>query len=81
MASLLAGPPVTVPGSTVNRLCGSGLDAAMSASRMIETRDAAIVIAGGVESMSRAAWVLPKPDRAFPVTTPPLSRRRWVGAS
>ncbi|MFL6123082.1 thiolase family protein [Actinophytocola sp.] len=66
MAVLLAGYPVTVPGSTVNRLCGSSLDAAMSASRQIETGDASIVVAGGVESMTRAPWVFPKPDRAFP---------------
>ena len=66
MALLLAGLPVTVPGSTVNRLCGSSLDAAMGASRMIETGDAEVVIAAGVESMSRAPWVLPKPSRAFP---------------
>ena len=66
MAVLLAGFPVTVPGSTINRLCGSGLDAVMSASRQIETGDASIVVAGGVESMTRAPWVLPKPDRAFP---------------
>jgi acetyl-CoA acyltransferase len=66
MAVLLAGYPVTVPGSTINRLCGSGLDAVMSASRQIETGDASIVVAGGVESMTRAPWVLPKPDRAFP---------------
>jgi len=66
MASLLAGIPVTVPGSTVNRLCGSSLDAAMSGSRMIETGDADIVLTGGVESMTRAPWVLPKPSRAFP---------------
>lgn len=65
MAGLLAGLPVSVPGSTVNRLCGSGLDAVMGASRMIETGDAELVIAGGVESMSRAPWVLPKPTRAF----------------
>jgi acetyl-CoA acyltransferase len=58
--------PVSVPGSTVNRLCGSSLDAAMSASRMIETGDADVVVAGGVESMTRAPWVLPKPDRPFP---------------
>jgi acetyl-CoA acyltransferase len=57
---------VSVPGSTVNRLCGSSLDAVMSASRQIETGDASIVVAGGVESMTRAPWVLPKPDRAFP---------------
>ncbi|HEY0448308.1 thiolase family protein [Actinophytocola sp.] len=66
MAVLLAGYPVTVPASTVNRLCGSSLDAAMSASRAIESGDAEIVVTGGVESMTRAPWVLPKPDRAFP---------------
>ena len=66
MAVLLAGYPVSVPGSTVNRLCGSSLDAVMSASRQIETGDATVVVAGGVESMTRAPWVLPKPDRAFP---------------
>jgi acetyl-CoA acyltransferase len=65
MAALLAGLPVTVPGTTVNRLCGSGLDAAIMASRMIETGDAHITIAG-VESMSRAPWVLPKPAKGFP---------------
>ncbi len=66
MASLLAGLPVTVPGTTVNRLCGSSLDAAMIASRSIETGDAEIVIAGGAESMTRSPWVLMKPDRPFP---------------
>lgn len=66
MAALLAGFPVSVPGSTVNRLCGSSLDAAMAGSRMIETGDAEIVLTGGVESMTRAPWVLPKPSRAFP---------------
>jgi len=66
MAVLLAGWPVSVPATTVNRLCGSGLDAVMSASRMIETEDAAVVVAGGVESMTRAPWVVPKPGRAFP---------------
>ena len=66
MASLLAGLPVSVPGTTVNRLCGSSLDAAMIGSRSIETGDAEIVLTGGVESMSRAPWVLPKPERAFP---------------
>ncbi|WP_375479258.1 thiolase family protein [uncultured Jatrophihabitans sp.] len=66
MATLLAGLPVSIPGSTVNRLCGSSLDAAMSASRQIETGDADLMIAGGVESMTRAPWVLPKPARAFP---------------
>ena len=66
MASLLAGLPVSVPGTTVNRLCGSSLDAAMMASRSIETGDASVVLTGGVESMSRAPWVLPKPERAYP---------------
>ncbi len=66
MAALLAGLPVTVPGSTVNRLCGSSLDAAMIASRAVECGDADLVVAGGVESMTRAPWVLPKPDRPFP---------------
>lgn len=66
MASLLAGVPVSVPGTTVNRLCGSSLDAAMIASRQIETGDAEVILTGGVESMTRAPWVLPKPARAFP---------------
>ncbi|GGV40401.1 thiolase family protein [Streptomyces griseoflavus] len=66
MAALLAGLPVSVPATTVNRLCGSSLDAAIIASRTLETGDADIVVAGGVESMTRAPWVLPKPDRAFP---------------
>jgi acetyl-CoA acyltransferase len=66
MAALLAGLPVTLPAGTVNRLCGSSLDAAMIASRSIETGDASIVLSGGVESMTRAPWVLPKPSRAYP---------------
>jgi acetyl-CoA acyltransferase len=66
MAGLLAGLPVSVPATTVNRLCGSSLDAAMIGSRTIETGDADIVLVGGVESMTRAPWVLPKPSRAFP---------------
>ena len=66
MAVLLAGLPVSVPATTVNRLCGSSLDATMMASRAIETGDAEVVVAGGVESMTRAPWVLPKPSRAFP---------------
>lgn len=67
MAVLLAGMPTSVPATTVNRLCGSSLDATLMASRAIETGDAQIVVAGGVESMTRAPWVLPKPSRAFPV--------------
>ncbi len=66
MAALLAGLPASVPGTTVNRLCGSSLDAAMAGSRSIETGDAEVVLVGGVESMTRAPWVLPKPSRAFP---------------
>jgi acetyl-CoA acetyltransferase family protein len=66
MAVLLAGLPVSVPGTTVNRLCGSSLDAAMMGSRTIESGDADVVIVGGVESMTRAPWVLPKPSRRFP---------------
>jgi len=66
MAVLLAGLPVSVTATTVNRLCGSSLDAAMIASRTIESGDADVVVAGGVESMTRAPWVLPKPSRAFP---------------
>jgi acetyl-CoA acetyltransferase family protein len=66
MAVLLAGLPVTVPGATVNRLCGSGLEAVIQAARAIAYGDASIAIAGGVESMSRAPWVLPKPERGFP---------------
>jgi acetyl-CoA acyltransferase len=66
MALLLAGLPTSVPGATVNRLCGSGLEAAIEASRAVETGDASLVIAGGVESMSRAPWVLLKPEQAYP---------------
>jgi acetyl-CoA acetyltransferase family protein len=66
MAVLLAGLPVTVPGSTVNRLCGSGLEAVIQAYRAVALGDASIAIAGGVESMSRAPWVVAKPERAFP---------------
>ncbi|UUW92095.1 thiolase family protein [Pimelobacter simplex] len=66
MAVLLAGLPVSVPATTVNRLCGSSLDAVLVGSRTIETGDADVVLTGGVESMTRAPWVLPKPSRAFP---------------
>ena len=66
MAVLLAGLPVSVPGVTVNRLCGSSMQAAMDGSRLIEAGDAAVVVAGGVESMTRAPWVLPKPAKGFP---------------
>jgi acetyl-CoA acyltransferase len=66
MAVLLAGLPTSVPGATVNRLCGSSLEAGIQAARAIETGDAGIIVAGGVESMSRAPWVMLKPERAFP---------------
>ena len=66
MAVLLADLPVTVPATTINRLCGSSLDAAIMGARAIETGDADVVVAGGVESMTRAPWVLPKPGRAYP---------------
>ncbi|MGZ4441833.1 MAG: acetyl-CoA C-acyltransferase [Nocardioidaceae bacterium] len=66
MAALLAGLPTSVPGSTLNRLCASGLDAVVSAARTIAVGDASIMVAGGVESMTRAPYVLPKSDRPFP---------------
>jgi acetyl-CoA acyltransferase len=66
MAVLLAGLPTSVPGGTVNRLCGSSLEAAIQAARAIETGDAEVMVAGGVESMSRAPWVMLKPARPFP---------------
>jgi 3-oxoadipyl-CoA thiolase len=65
MSSLLAGLPVSVPGSTVNRLCGSGLDAVGSAARAIKAGESGLIIAGGVESMSRAPFVMPKAESAF----------------
>ncbi|MGW9212668.1 thiolase family protein [Embleya sp. NPDC055664] len=66
MAVLLAGLPASVPGVTVNRLCGSGLEAVIQAARAVAVGDASIVVAGGVESMSRAPWVLAKPGRGYP---------------
>ena len=65
MALLLAGLPVRMPGSTVNRLCGSGLDAVGSAARAVRAGDAQLMLAGGVESMTRAPFVMPKADSAF----------------
>jgi acetyl-CoA acetyltransferase family protein len=67
MAVLLAGLPTSVTGVTVNRLCGSSLEAAIQASRAIRCGEASLVVAGGVESMSRAPWVMLKPSRAYPV--------------
>ncbi|MFF0739788.1 thiolase family protein [Streptomyces sp. NPDC004111] len=72
MAVLLAGLPVTVPGVTVNRLCGSGMEAVVQAARAVAVGDASVAVAGGVESMSRAPWVLPKPERAFPAAHPQM---------
>ena len=65
MSSLLAGLPIELPGSTVNRLCGSGLDAVGTAARAIKSGEAQLMIAGGVESMSRAPFVMPKAESAF----------------
>jgi acetyl-CoA acyltransferase len=73
MAVLLAGLPVSLPASSINRLCGSSLDAAMIGSRVIETGDAHLVLTGGVESMSRAPWVLPKPEKGYPAGNATLS--------
>jgi acetyl-CoA acyltransferase len=66
MAALLAGLPPSVPGATVNRLCGSGLEAVIHAARAVAVGDASLCVAGGVESMSRAPWVLLKPERGYP---------------
>src|SRR3989442_12044314 len=66
MALLLAGFPVEVPGQTVNRLCGSGMQATIAAAREIQSGAADIMVAGGVESMTRAPWVMPKPETGFP---------------
>lgn len=67
MAALLAGLPLSVTGSTVNRLCASGLDAVVQAARAVAVGEADVVLAGGVESMTRAPWVLQKPGRGYPV--------------
>ena len=66
MATLLAGLPTSVPGVTLNRLCGSGMEALIAANRAVAVGDASLAIAGGVESMTRAPWVLPKPAKGFP---------------
>jgi acetyl-CoA acetyltransferase family protein len=72
MAVLLAGWPTSVPGATVNRLCGSSLEAAIQGARAIETGDATIIVAGGGEAMSRSPWILQKPSRAFPANNETL---------
>src|SRR5712692_6837141 len=66
MAVLLAGFPHSVPAATVNRLCGSGMEAVVQGCRMIRLGEADMVIAGGVESMTRAPWSMPKPPEGFP---------------
>ncbi len=66
MAAILAGFPTSIPGVTVNRLCGSGMEATIQASRAIETGDASLILSGGVESMSRAPWVMLKPKAGYP---------------
>lgn len=66
MAALLAGLSTATPGTTINRLCGSGLEAVIHASRAVAMDEAEIIIAGGVESMSRAPWVIAKPEKGFP---------------
>ena len=68
MALLLAGFPTTIPAATVNRLCGSGIEAIFGASRTVEVGDADVTLACGVESMTRAPWVVLKPSKAFPTT-------------
>jgi 3-oxoadipyl-CoA thiolase len=73
MALLLAGLPVEVPGQTVNRLCGSGLQAVASAAQAIRAGEGDVFIAGGVESMSRAPWVMLKPEDGFPRVVPPTA--------
>ncbi len=65
MSLLLAGLPEAVSGTTINRLCGSGMDAVIAAARAIRSGDADLIIAGGVESMSRAPFVMPKAETAF----------------
>jgi acetyl-CoA acetyltransferase family protein len=72
MAVLLAGWPTSVPGATVNRLCGSSLEASIQAARAIEAGDASIVLAAGGESMSRSPWILQKPAKGFPATNETL---------
>src|SRR3712207_4936215 len=72
MSLLLAGLPITVPGSTVNRLCASGLDAIVQAARAIMVGEGDVMIAGGVESMTRAPWVMAKPESVPPKGVPEL---------
>ena len=73
MALLLAGFPVEVPGQTVNRLCGSGLQAVVSAAHAVHAGEGDVFLAGGVETMTRAPWVTLKPDEAWPRSAPPVA--------
>ncbi|MGB3413432.1 MAG: thiolase family protein [Microbacteriaceae bacterium] len=72
MSAILAGLPTSIPGATVNRLCGSSIEAVIQGSRAIETGDAEVIIAGGVESMTRAPWVILKNSRPFPAANETL---------
>src|SRR3954465_14138213 len=73
MGALLAGLPIEIPGATVNRLCASGLEAVNQAARAIKSGEGALLLGGGVESMSRAPWVMMKPERGFPRGTPEVA--------
>ena len=81
MAALLAGLPPRCRGATINRLCGSGLDAVGTAARAIRSGEAGLMIAGGVESMSRAPFVMPKAESAFSRSNAGSTTRRSAGAS
>src|SRR5947199_9256724 len=75
MAALLAGLPVEIPGATVNRLCASGLEAVNQAARAVKCGEGDLLLAGGVESMTRAPWVTLKPERGFPRGAPEVADR------
>ena len=79
MAVLLAGLPTTIPAATVNRLCGSGIEAIFGASRTVAVGDADITLACGVESMTRAPWVLLKPSKGYPTRTSSCGTRHSAG--
>jgi len=78
MASLLAGLPLEIPGATINRLCGSGMDALGTAARAIRAGEAGLMIAGGVESMSRAPFVMPKAEAAFGRNPQIFRHHHWL---
>ena len=79
MALLLAGLPIEVPGQTVNRLCASGMTAIVAAAREIQVGAAEVMVAGGVESMSRSPWILPKPGTGYPEVRRRRTTRRSGG--